>query len=99
MLAEPTHHSNLLSLGSCFANLSTGSCGRGALDLCLAAGIPESRILKWDMAEVSLLEVLPSFENILWFTTMETLLESLSLPLAENADTRTQFRQQKAGLL
>lgn len=46
-----------------FADLSIGSCGRGALDLCLAAGIPESKVLKWDMAEASLFRALPSFEN------------------------------------
>ena len=26
-----------------------GRCGRGALDLCRAVGIPESNLLKWDM--------------------------------------------------
>ncbi|KAL8925732.1 MAG: hypothetical protein Q9172_002123 [Xanthocarpia lactea] len=30
-----------------------GRCGRGAIDLCVAAGIPESNILKWDLAETS----------------------------------------------
>ncbi|KAL8659970.1 MAG: hypothetical protein Q9226_000133 [Calogaya cf. arnoldii] len=30
-----------------------GRCGRGAIDLCLAAGIPESNLLKWDLAETS----------------------------------------------
>ena len=28
-----------------------GRCGGGALDLCRAVGIPESNLLKWDMAE------------------------------------------------
>ena len=28
-----------------------GRCGRGAIDLCLAAGIPEPNILRWDLAE------------------------------------------------
>ena len=27
--------------------------GRGALDLCRAAGIPESNLLKWDLAETA----------------------------------------------
>ena len=74
LLAESTHHSTLLALGSIFADLSTGSCGRGALDLCLAAGIPESKLLKWDMAEVSLVGALSSFQNIPEVTTPETLL-------------------------
>lgn len=30
-----------------------GRCGRGAVDLCLRAGVPEDRILKWDMAETA----------------------------------------------
>ncbi|KAL8759733.1 MAG: hypothetical protein Q9199_000539 [Rusavskia elegans] len=30
-----------------------GRCGRGAIDLCLAAGIPESNLLRWDLAETS----------------------------------------------
>lgn len=30
-----------------------GRCGRGALDLCRAVGIPESHLLKWDMAETA----------------------------------------------
>ncbi|KZF19335.1 hypothetical protein L228DRAFT_250923 [Xylona heveae TC161] len=30
-----------------------GRCGRGAVDLCRKAGIPESQILKWDMAETA----------------------------------------------
>lgn len=30
-----------------------GRCGRGAVDLCMQAGIPEENILKWDMAETS----------------------------------------------
>lgn len=30
-----------------------GRCGKGALDLCRAAGIPESNLLKWDMAETA----------------------------------------------
>lgn len=30
-----------------------GRCGSGAIDLCLAAGIPASNLLKWDMAETA----------------------------------------------
>ncbi|CAF9934506.1 Saccharopine dehydrogenase [Imshaugia aleurites] len=30
-----------------------GRCGGGALDLCRAVGIPESNLLKWDMAETA----------------------------------------------
>lgn len=30
-----------------------GRCGRGAVDMCVKAGIPESNILKWDMAETA----------------------------------------------
>jgi len=30
-----------------------GRCGKGAVDFCLAAGIPEESILKWDMAETA----------------------------------------------
>jgi saccharopine dehydrogenase (NAD+, L-lysine forming) len=30
-----------------------GRCGRGAVDLCRQAGIPEDNILKWDMAETA----------------------------------------------
>ena len=30
-----------------------GRCGRGAVDLCLAAGIPTERVLKWDLAETA----------------------------------------------
>ena len=30
-----------------------GRCGKGAVDLCRGAGIPESDILKWDMAETA----------------------------------------------
>ena len=32
---------------------SLGRCGRGALDLCRAVGIPESNLLKWDMKETA----------------------------------------------
>lgn len=28
-----------------------GRCGRGALDLCRAVGVPESHLIKWDMDE------------------------------------------------
>ena len=28
-----------------------GRCGKGALDLCRTVGIPESSLIKWDMAE------------------------------------------------
>ncbi|KAI9806441.1 MAG: Saccharopine dehydrogenase [Piccolia ochrophora] len=30
-----------------------GRCGKGAIDLCRKAGIPNSRILEWDMAETA----------------------------------------------
>jgi saccharopine dehydrogenase (NAD+, L-lysine-forming) len=30
-----------------------GRCGSGAVDLCLAAGIPSSHVLKWDVAETA----------------------------------------------
>lgn len=30
-----------------------GRCGKGAVDLCLRAGVPEENILKWDMAETA----------------------------------------------
>ena len=30
-----------------------GRCGKGAVDLCRAAGIPDGNILKWDMAETA----------------------------------------------
>ena len=30
-----------------------GRCGRGAVDLCKQAGIPDDNILKWDMAETA----------------------------------------------
>ena len=30
-----------------------GRCGRGAVDFCLAAGVPEASILRWDMAETA----------------------------------------------
>ncbi|KAK3941736.1 saccharopine dehydrogenase [Diplogelasinospora grovesii] len=30
-----------------------GRCGNGAIDLCRAAGVPESSIVKWDMAETA----------------------------------------------
>ncbi|KAH9906359.1 hypothetical protein F4778DRAFT_769454 [Xylariomycetidae sp. FL2044] len=30
-----------------------GRCGRGAVDMCLKAGVPDSQILKWDMAETA----------------------------------------------
>lgn len=30
-----------------------GRCGKGAVDLCLSAGIPDSSVLKWDMAETA----------------------------------------------
>ncbi|KAK8132470.1 hypothetical protein PG999_000643 [Apiospora kogelbergensis] len=30
-----------------------GRCGRGAVDMCLKAGIPDGQILKWDMAETA----------------------------------------------
>lgn len=30
-----------------------GRCGRGAVDMCLRAGIPTEQVLKWDMAETA----------------------------------------------
>ncbi|KAI8629661.1 hypothetical protein F5Y19DRAFT_73132 [Xylariaceae sp. FL1651] len=30
-----------------------GRCGRGAVDMCLKAGIPDEQILKWDLAETA----------------------------------------------
>ncbi len=30
-----------------------GRCGRGAVDLCLRAGIPDANVLKWDLAETA----------------------------------------------
>ncbi|CAJ2500678.1 Uu.00g035310.m01.CDS01 [Anthostomella pinea] len=30
-----------------------GRCGRGAIDMCLKAGVPKEQILKWDMAETA----------------------------------------------
>lgn len=30
-----------------------GRCGTGAIELCMAAGVPEASILKWDMAETT----------------------------------------------
>ena len=30
-----------------------GRCGRGAIDMCTAVGIPASSLLKWDMAETA----------------------------------------------
>ncbi|KAI0023822.1 hypothetical protein F4780DRAFT_776446 [Xylariomycetidae sp. FL0641] len=30
-----------------------GRCGRGAVDMCLKAGLPDENILKWDMAETA----------------------------------------------
>ena len=30
-----------------------GRCGRGAVDLCLAAGLPAEKVLKWDLAETA----------------------------------------------
>ena len=30
-----------------------GRCGSGAVDFCLAAGVPESSIIKWDLAETA----------------------------------------------
>lgn len=30
-----------------------GRCGSGAVDMCVKAGVPESKILKWDMKETA----------------------------------------------
>lgn len=30
-----------------------GRCGRGAVDMCIKAGIPADKVLKWDMAETA----------------------------------------------
>ncbi|KAL8284784.1 hypothetical protein RB601_006716 [Gaeumannomyces tritici] len=63
-----------------------GRCGRGAVDLCLKAGLPEENILKWDLAETApggpFKEVVESdiFVNCIYlnkqippFVTVETL--------------------------
>ncbi|RWA13243.1 hypothetical protein EKO27_g1849 [Xylaria grammica] len=47
-----------------------GRCGKGATELCVAAGIPEASVLKWDLAETSRAHRIPPF----------TTLESLSTP-------------------
>lgn len=37
-----------------------GRCGGGALDLCRAVGIPESNLLKWDLAETAKVGISPT---------------------------------------
>lgn len=44
---ESGPHPNIIVIGA------LGRCGLGAADFCKAAGIPETSILKWDMAETS----------------------------------------------
>ena len=52
-----------------------GRCGRGAVDLCLAAGLPTEKVLKWDMAETAsggpFMEIVESdvFVNCIYLTT------------------------------
>lgn len=67
-----------------------GRCGRGAVELCQAAGIPEENILKWDMAETKrggpFSEITESdiFINCVYLGPNRappfTTLESLSVP-------------------
>lgn len=80
-----------------------GRCGKGAVDLCRVAGIPEYSILKWDMAETAnggpFLEVVESdiFVNCIYlnhaippFITHETLAgpnRNLSVLCDVSADT------------
>ncbi|KAI9773580.1 MAG: hypothetical protein M1840_006854 [Geoglossum simile] len=40
-------HPSILIMGA------LGRCGKGALDFCIAAGIPTSNLLKWDMEETA----------------------------------------------
>ena len=42
-----SHKPQILIIGA------LGRCGRGAVDLCTQSGIPDSNILKWDMAETA----------------------------------------------
>ncbi len=45
--AKAGHKPRVLVIGA------LGRCGRGAVDLCRQAGVPEDSILKWDMAETA----------------------------------------------
>ncbi|KAI9764326.1 MAG: Saccharopine dehydrogenase [Geoglossum simile] len=44
---ENNQHPNILIMGA------LGRCGKGAVGFCIAAGIPTSNLLKWDMEETS----------------------------------------------
>ncbi|KAL8393572.1 hypothetical protein RB595_003352 [Gaeumannomyces hyphopodioides] len=84
-----------------------GRCGRGAVDLCLKAGLPEENILKWDLAETApggpFKEVVESdiFVNCIYlnkqippFVTIETLNSpdrKLSVVNDCSADTTNPF--------
>ncbi|KAH8803642.1 alanine dehydrogenase [Xylogone sp. PMI_703] len=67
-----------------------GRCGKGTIDLCLAAGIPQEQILQWDLAETSrggpFSEITTSdiFVNCVYLGATRippfTTLESLSKP-------------------
>lgn len=66
-----------------------GRCGRGAVDACLAAGIPDSSIVKWDMDETAgggPFKEIPNadiFINCIYLTSKIppfVTLESLSAP-------------------
>ncbi|KAH0556809.1 hypothetical protein GP486_005400 [Trichoglossum hirsutum] len=46
-LHNGNQHPRVLIMGA------LGRCGTGAVDFCLAAGIPASNLLKWDMAETA----------------------------------------------
>ena len=52
-----------------------GRCGKGAVDLCHAVGLPEEKVLKWDMAETAsggpFREIIESdvFVNCIYLTT------------------------------
>ena len=82
-VASSSHLPQILIIGA------LGRCGRGAVDLCLAAGLPSSSILKWDMAETAkggpFLEIIESdvFVNCIYlaepippFIAKETLSSS-----------------------
>ena len=80
-----------------------GSCGSGAVDLCLRAGVPTENVLKWDLAETAksgpFTEVVESdiFVNCIYLTTkipnfvdmpsLDTLNRKLSVICDVSADT------------
>ncbi|KAI9767374.1 MAG: Saccharopine dehydrogenase [Geoglossum simile] len=47
LLHNDNKHPRVLIMGA------LGRCGTGAIDFCIAAGIPTSNLLKWDMAETA----------------------------------------------